>query len=639
MDRPGLLFERATVWLIVHKVLLPGVTVLERHVARVRSRVQERVWGLLSRGLSPTVKSQLEALLTVPADGHLSLLERLRRGPFHRSAPELVRALRRVEEIRALGLPQQVSQRVPPNHLQALTRLAMTAKADTLQRFTESRRLATLVAFAATVEAVALDDALDLFDILLTEIFSEATKAGQTARLRTLKDLDAAALQLAHVGRLVLHPDVTDEQLRHAIFRSLPPEELETAVVQIEQVARPPEDLYYEELQQQWRRVRHFLPAVLATIRFGATPTGEPMRAALGELTLQEHHVQRKQPPLEVVTKAWRKYVLKEDGAIDRKAYTFCCLDRVRAAVRRRDLFVTPSLRYADARSGLLSGAAWEAARPLVCRSLVHSLSADETLATLSRQLDATYRTVAAKLPTNPAARIETREGKEELVLTGLEKLDEPPSLVRLRAAIKARLPRVELPELLLEIAAQTGFTTKFTHVSERDSQVQDLTTTVCAALLAEACNIGLDPLVRDDVPALRRSRLSWVLQNFVRTDTLTAANACLVAAQNRIPLVHAWGGGEVASADGLRLVVPVRTLHAGSNPKYFGYDYGITYYNLMSNQFTGLNAIVVPGTLRDSLFLLALVLDQATELTPHAIMTDTSAYTDVVFGLFWLLG
>jgi TnpA family transposase len=437
----------------------------------------------------------------------------------------------------------------------------------------------------------------------------------------------------------ILQPEVTDEQLRHAIFLALPREELATAVTRIEEVARPPEDLYYEELQQQWRRVRRFLPAFLATIQFGATPAGEPIRAALDELTLQEHRVQHKQPPLDVVTKAWRKYVLKDDGVIDRKAYTFCCLDRVRAAVRRRDLFVTPSLRYADARSGLLSGAAWEAARPLVCRSLGHSLSADATLATLSQQLDATYRTVAAKLPANPAARIETREGKEELVLTGLEKLDEPPSLVRLRAAVKARLPRVELPELLLEIAAHTGFATQFTHISERESHVSDLTTSVCAVLLAEACNIGLDPLVRNDVPALRRSRLSWVTQNFLRSDTLTAANACLVAAQNRIPLVHAWGGGEVASADGLRFVVPVRTLHAGPNPKYFGYEHGITYYNLMSNQFTGLNAIVVPGTLRDSLFLLALVLDQSTELAPHEVMTDTSAYSDVVFGLFWLLG
>jgi TnpA family transposase len=63
--------------------------------------------------------------------------------------------------------------------------------------------------------------------------------------------------------------------------------------------------------------------------------------------------------------------------------------------------------------------------------------------------------------------------------------------------------------------------------------------------------------------------------------------------------------------------VVPVRTLHAGPNPKYFGFERGVTYYNLLSNQFTGLNAIVVPGTIRDSLYLLSVVLDQQTELQP----------------------
>jgi len=98
-----------------------------------------------------------------------------------------------------------------------------------------------------------------------------------------------------------------------------------------------------------------------------------------------------------------------------------------------------------------------------------------------------------------------------------------------------------------------------------------DLAVSICAVLIAEACNIGMEPLVRNDVPALRRSRLSWVNQNFVRNETITEANASLVAAQNNIPLVHAWGGGEVASADGLRFVVPIRTIHAGPNSKYFG--------------------------------------------------------------------
>ena len=62
-------------------------------------------------------------------------------------------------------------------------------------------------------------------------------------------------------------------------------------------------------------------------------------------------------------------------------------------------------------------------------------------------------------------------------------------------------------------------------------------------------------------------------------------------------------------------------------------------WYNLASNQFTGLNAVTVPGTLRDSLNLLAVVLEQETELNPTEIMTDTAGYTDTVFGIFHLLG
>jgi TnpA family transposase len=129
------------------------------------------------------------------------------------------------------------------------------------------------------------------------------------------------------------------------------------------------------------------------------------------------------------------------------------------------------------------------------------------------------------------------------------------------------------------------------------------------------------------------------VKQNFLRAETLTAANAALVAAQNGIKLAQSWGGGEVASADGLRFVVPVRTIHSGPNPRYFGRERGVTWYNLASDQYTGLNAITVPGTLRDSLNLLAVVLEQETDLSPTEIMSDTAGYTDTIFGIFHLLG
>ena len=84
---------------------------------------------------------------------------------------------------------------------------------------------------------------------------------------------------------------------------------------------------------------------------------------------------------------------------------------------------------------------------------------------------------------------------------------------------------------------------------------------------------------------------------------------------------------------------MPIRTLNAGHNPKYFGVGRGVTYYNFSSDQFTGFHGIVIPGTLRDSLFILDGLLEQQTSLRPVELMADTAGSSDVVFGLFWLLG
>lgn len=105
------------------------------------------------------------------------------------------------------------------------------------------------------------------------------------------------------------------------------------------------------------------------------------------------------------------------------------------------------------------------------------------------------------------------------------------------------------------------------------------------------------------------------------------------------IELAQIWDGGNFASLDGMRFVVPERTVHAGPNPKSFGFGKAVTWYNLMSNQFWGPHGIPVPGTLRDTLVLLAVVPEQQTEMRPTEIMTDTGAYSDIIFGLFRLLG
>ncbi len=239
---------------------------------------------------------------------------------------------------------------------------------------------------------------------------------------------------------------------------------------------------------------------------------------ALGFLRRQD--VERPRPswddaPLGVVAGSWLRILQRDPGRVDHRAYTLCAVERLREALRRRDVFVEGSRRWADPRRQLLSGAEWEAARDDVCRSLRRSPDARIELGRAGRQAWRRLPTNRRRLVDNDAVTIVGEDGKARLKLSPLDRLDEPASLVELRRAVGALLPKVDLPEVVLEVARWTGFAEEFTHVSEAGSRAEDLVTSICAVLVAEACNVGLEPMVRQDVPALRRGRLGWVDPDF----------------------------------------------------------------------------------------------------------------------------
>lgn len=170
---------------------------------------------------------------------------------------------------------------VPPSRIAALARFANTVKVSAVARLPVARRTATLVAFIHSLEASAQDDALDVLAILLRDLFAKAEQADRKVRLRSLKDLDQAASTLAEACRLLLDPNLPDDELRERVYAVIGHEELAKALTDVCSLVRPGDDVFYRELAEKRATVKRFLPTLLRVIRFDANAAARPLLEAL----------------------------------------------------------------------------------------------------------------------------------------------------------------------------------------------------------------------------------------------------------------------------------------------------------------------------------------------------------------------
>jgi hypothetical protein len=98
---PSVLFRAAHRQLLARQILLPGQSVLTRLTATVRERATHRGHSRLARAADPELRARLEKLLLVPEGQRRSELDLLRRPPFTPTITGLVRALDRLDRIRA----------------------------------------------------------------------------------------------------------------------------------------------------------------------------------------------------------------------------------------------------------------------------------------------------------------------------------------------------------------------------------------------------------------------------------------------------------------------------------------------------------------------------------------------------------
>jgi TnpA family transposase len=92
------------------------------------------------------------------------------------------------------------------------------------------------------------------------------------------------------------------------------------------------------------------------------------------------------------------------------------------------------------------------------------------------------------------------------------------------------------------------------------------------------------------------------------------------------------------ASADGQKLECRINTFKTRYSPKYFGTNKGISAVTLVANHVP-INARVIGANEHESHFIIDLLYNNSSEISPSVVSTDTHGANQVNFALLDLFG
>src|ERR1035441_7854349 len=173
------LFDRAVLWLIGGRVLLPGITTLAPLVTSVRAEQLAAINDHLAEQTPLAMRRERLYTLVVPEGKKVSPLEWMRTAVAKVSGTGMKEALDRSSAVWAFGAGAVDAGGVAPVKLTELAAYGMHAKAPKIEQLKGTRRVATLLATMRHLEGVSVDDALLLFELLMTtKLLARAGRGG-----------------------------------------------------------------------------------------------------------------------------------------------------------------------------------------------------------------------------------------------------------------------------------------------------------------------------------------------------------------------------------------------------------------------------------------------------------------------------
>jgi hypothetical protein len=297
---------------------------------------------------------------------------------------------------------------------------------------------------------------------------------------------------LRSLGRIILDDAISDEDLRAQLFAAVSREELVACVDKIgEWVTGKRSDLFHGIVRRHGM-LRKFSPALLDALELTQDIEGEQTACLRALQMLKELNAtgRRKLPedaPTDFLSQRLKPIVINQ-GEIDRRAWECALLLKLRDELKAGNLSVRYSKRFAQLEEFFIDDRRWQSMREDFFRRSGLPYDSTQVPEYLVRRLGEAYERFLKTAPSNSYAVVD-KDGWH-LSAEPTEKLDQEGQdrLAHLKSWQAKHMRRVKLPDLLIEVDNQLGFTRNFLTPAPREEPSPEDISAVLAAVMAPGC-------------------------------------------------------------------------------------------------------------------------------------------------------
>ena len=340
--------------------------------------------------------------------------------------------------------------------------------------------------------------------------------------------------------------------------------------------------------------------------------------------------------PAEIIHKGLRRYLFRKEGNtfkdLDVDRYEFLVYRLLRNSLEAGDLYVKNSNEFRRFEDDLISDLRWQD-KELVLREIgapILSAPIQDTLAEFHAMMESRYTTINQHITDGVNKHIKVIGAAEKRRWKLLyPSTDEP-----VNSDFYSQLPGIGIADLLWFVAGNTGFLSTFTHVLDRYVKHEADPREIFACIVAMGTNMGLSKMA--EVSGLSAAAMAGTARNYLRLETLRAANDAISNATSQLPAFHLYDIQDTlhSSSDGQRMETQINTLNARYSPKYFGLQKGVSAYTLVANHVP-INAKIIGTHEHESHYVFDLLHNNTSDIKPERHSTDTHGTNQVNF---WIL-